>query len=411
MKGFKQEKRVLRLIYLLCLLLFTNLALIGDSFDVFAIFMGVALCILIGYSHFVIRKYYPDGDKFILIFASILAVVSIAMLYRIERGTAIKQLIWVTVGIIGFIMVVAIVPDFSKFAKYKKMYMIATLVLMPSAYLYAKITRAAAIGGAYNWISIGGFSIQPSEFGKITLVLYLAAALSEYEDHGSIKDDIRQLWIPAVVAVFSIICLVLQADLGSALIFFGIIISMLYVATSKKLYVFLSLGGASAGAVLAYNLFAHVRNRVMIWRNPWDYANDAGYQLVQSLYAISSGGLIGSGLGQGFVENIPVNDSDFIYAAICEEFGIIFSVGLMIVYFLLFFRGIRAAYVTNDKYSQLSVVGFSTMIACQTLVIIGGIFGVIPLTGITLPILSYGGSSVLTIFFALGILQKVSEEA
>ncbi len=411
MKGFKQEKRVLRLIYLLCLLLFTNLALIGDSFDVFAIFMGVALCILIGYSNFVIRKYYPDGDKFILIFASILAVVSIAMLYRIERGTAIKQLIWVTVGIIGFIMVVAIVPDFSKFAKYKKMYMIATLVLMPSAYLYAKITRSAAIGGAYNWISIGGFSIQPSEFGKITLVLYLAAALSDYEDHGSIRDDIKQLWIPALVSVFSIICLVLQADLGSALIFFGIILSMLYVATSKKLYVFLSLGGASAGAVLAYNLFAHVRNRVMIWRNPWDYANDAGYQLVQSLYAISSGGLIGSGLGQGFVENIPVNDSDFIYAAICEEFGIIFSVGLMIVYFLLFFRGIRAAYVTNDKFSQLAVVGFSTMIACQTLVIIGGIFGVIPLTGITLPILSYGGSSVLTIFFALGILQKVSEEA
>ena len=108
---------------------------------------------------------------------------------------------------------------------------------------------------------------------------------------------------------------------------------------------------------------------------------------------------------------IPVYDSDFIYAAICEEFGMIFAVGLMIIYFLLFFRGIRSAYVTNDKFSQLSVVGFSTMIACQTLVIIGGIFGVIPLTGITLPILSYGGSSVLTIFFALGILQKVSEEA
>lgn len=114
---------------------------------------------------------------------------------------------------------------------------------------------------------------------------------------------------------------------------------------------------------------------------------------------------------QGYVEYIPVNDSDFIYAAICEEFGMIFAVGLMIIYFLLFFRGIRSAYVTNDKFSQLSVVGFSTMIACQTLVIIGGIFGVIPLTGITLPILSYGGSSVLTIFFALGILQKVSEEA
>ena len=411
MKGFKQEKRLLRLIYVLCLLLFVDLAFQQKPFDTLAIIMGVVLCIVIGYSHFVIRRYYPDGDKFILNFASVLAVVSIATLYRINSGTALKQLVWVVLGIVGYILVVAIIPELSKFTKYKKIYMIATLILMPSAYIYAKITGAAPIGGAYNWISIGNIMLQPSEFGKITLVLYLAAAFAEYEDNGSIKDDIKQLIVPALVAGVSLIFLVAQADLGSALIFFGIIISLLYVATSKKLYVFLSLGGASAGAILAYNLFAHIRERVMIWRNPWDYASDAGYQLVQSLYAISSGGLFGSGLGQGFVEYIPVNDSDFIYAVICEEFGIIFAVGLMIIYFLLFFRGIRSAYVTNDKFSQLAVVGFSTMIACQTLVIIGGIFGVIPLTGITLPILSYGGSSVLTIFFALAILQKVSEEA
>ena len=411
MKGSKQEKRLLRMIYLLCLLLFTYLGLQSKPFDTLAIVMGVVLCVFIGYSHFVIRRYYPDGDKFILNFASVLAVVSIAMLYRIDKATSVKQLVWVTIGVIGYILVVAIIPDMSRFAKYKNVYMIATIVLMPMAFLYAKITGASAIGGAYNWISIGKFMVQPSEFGKITLVLYLAAAFSEYEDNGSIKDDIKQLIVPALVAGFSLIFLVAQADLGSALIFFGIIISLLYVATSKKLYVALSLGGATAGAILGYNLFAHVRERVMIWRNPWEYASDAGYQLVQSLYAISSGGLVGSGLGQGYVEYIPVNDSDFIYAAICEEFGMIFAVGLMIIYFLLFFRGIRSAYVTNDKFSQLSVVGFSTMIACQTLVIIGGIFGVIPLTGITLPILSYGGSSVLTIFFALGILQKVSEEA
>ena len=148
----------------------------------------------------------------------------------------------------------------------------------------------------------------------------------------------------------------------------------------SKIWIFFTVIAVITAVILGYNLFAHVRERVMIWRNPWEYASDAEYQLVQSLYAISSGGLVGSGLGQGYVEYIPVNDSDFIYAAICEEFGMIFAVGLMIIYFLLFFRGIRSAYVTNDKFSQLSVVGFSTMIACQTLVIIGGIFGVIPLT-------------------------------
>ena len=185
---------------------------------------------------------------------------------------------------------------------------------------------------------------------------------------------------------------------------------MLYVSTGKKKYVFTALGLSVVGAVIAYSIFPHIQNRVMIWRDPWQYANDQGYQIVQGLYAIASGGLFGVGLGQG-ITTIPVIESDMIYAIICEEFGIIFAIGLMIIYFLLFYRGIRAAFVTDDKYSQLIAVGFSTMIACQTLVIIGGIFAVIPLTGITLPIVSYGGSSVLTIFFALGILQKISEEA
>ena len=206
-------------------------------------------------------------------------------------------------------------------------------------------------------------------------------------------------------------CMVLQRDLGSALIFFGISITLLYVATSKKKYVFTALGLAAIGSVAGYSMFGHVRERVMIWLDPWKYALGESYQIVEGMYSIAAGGLFGVGLGQGHFQNLPVKESDMIYAIICEEFGIIFAIGLMIIYFLLFYRGIRAAFVTDDKYSQLIAVGFSTMIACQTLVIIGGIFAVIPLTGITLPIVSYGGSSVLTIFFALGILQKISEEA
>ena len=406
MKAKKREKRLLNLVYLLCLLLFTALGFLQQPFDKFALIMGVVLCVLIGYSHFIVRRFYPDGDKFILIFASVLAVVGVAMLYRINPNTAIKQLIWIALGIIGYILIVVILPDLKSFAKYKNVYMIITLVLMPLALIFGTEQF-----GAKNWILIGPISFQPSEFAKIALVLYLAAALATYESKKSFKEEVKQLFQPALVAGFSMGCMVLQRDLGSALIFFGISITLLYVATSKKKYVFTALGLAAIGSVAGYTMFGHVRERVMIWRDPWKYALGSSYQIVEGMYSIAAGGLFGVGLGQGHFQNLPVKESDMIYAIICEEFGIIFAIGLMIIYFLLFYRGIRAAFVTKDSYSQLIAVGFSTMIACQTLVIIGGIFGVIPLTGITLPILSYGGSSVLTIFFALGILQKVSEEA
>lgn len=406
MKAKKREKRLLNLVYLLCLLLFTALGFLQQPFDKFALIMGLVLCVLIGYSHFIVRRFYPDGDKFILIFASVLAVVGVAMLYRINPNTAIKQLIWIALGIIGYILIVVILPDLKSFAKYKNVYMIITLVLMPLALIFGTEQF-----GAKNWILIGPISFQPSEFAKIALVLYLAAALATYESKKSFKEEVKQLFQPALVAGFSMGCMVLQRDLGSALIFFGISITLLYVATSKKKYVFTALGLAAIGSVAGYTMFGHVRERVMIWRDPWKYALGSSYQIVEGMYSIAAGGLFGVGLGQGHFQNLPVKESDMIYAIICEEFGIIFAIGLMIIYFLLFYRGIRAAFVTKDSYSQLIAVGFSTMIACQTLVIIGGIFSVIPLTGITLPIISYGGSSVLTIFFALGILQKISEEA
>ena len=406
MKAKKREKRLLNLVYLLCLLLFTALGFLQQPFDKFALIMGVVLCVLIGYSHFIVRRFYPDGDKFILIFASVLAVVGVAMLYRINPNTAIKQLIWIALGIIGYILIVVILPDLKSFAKYKNVYMIITLVLMPLALIFGTEQF-----GAKNWILIGPISFQPSEFAKIALVLYLAAALATYESKKSFKEEVKQLFQPALVAGFSMGCMVLQRDLGSALIFFGISITLLYVATSKKKYVFTALGLAAIGSVAGYTMFGHVRERVMIWRDPWKYALGSSYQIVEGMYSIAAGGLFGVGLGQGHFQNLPVKESDMIYAIICEEFGIIFAIGLMIIYFLLFYRGIRAAFVTKDSYSQLIAVGFSTMIACQTLVILGGIFSVIPLTGITLPIISYGGSSVLTIFFALGILQKISEEA
>lgn len=406
MKSRKYEGRVLICTYLLCIALFVNLGLLGEeSFDKMALIMAGALIVVLTIAQLVLRKFYPDGDKFLLTFSCVLSMIGIAVLYRIDKSLSIKQLIWVIAGIIGYMLIVIILPDFKTFIKCKKLFLIVTLILMPMALIFGEVRY-----GAKNWVNLGFFSFQPSEFGKIALVLYLASALASYENRGSIRDDFKQLWQPALVACFSLGCLVLQADLGSALIFFGISIAMLYAATNKKVYVGATFGLSALGSVAAYKMFDHVQRRVLIWRDPWKYAQNESYQIVQGLYAIASGGLLGVGLGNGLIDYIPVKESDYIFAVIAEELGMIFGLGIMIIYFLLFYRGIRAAYVAENRFAQLTAVGLSTMIACQTLVIIGGLFTIIPLTGITLPLVSYGGTSVLTIFAALGILQKVSEE-
>lgn len=401
----KKETIMLSLIYILCIALFTNLAIIKDPIDKNALYFGGILCVVIFIAHFIVRKFYPNGDKFILTFSCLLVVIGIAMLYRINPKVAEKQLMWFLLSIVIYIIILKLFPDFRKFSKYKNVYMIFILIFMPMALIIG-----TEVFGAKNWVIIGPVSFQPSEFGKIALVLYLSAALKEYKVGNNSKSNIKHLIQPALIVMFSLGCMVLQRDLGSALIFFGISITMLYIATGNKLYIITCLILSAIGSFVSYNIFGHVRQRVEIWRNPWAYAQDQGYQIVQGLYSISSGGMFGSGLGQGYPGFVPVNTTDYIFAIICEEFGMVFGIGIMIVYFLLFYRCIRTAFVTDDEFLQLNAVGFSAMIACQILVIIGGIFAIIPLTGIALPLLSYGGSSMLTMFFALGILQKISEE-
>lgn len=402
----RDEVKLLILTYLLCIALFANLAILKDEMDKGAIYMGLIVCGLITATQILIRKFYPEGDKFLITFACILSVIGMAVIYRLNSGEAIKQLAWFSVGIIAFIILVVAIPDVRDFAKYKKIYLIMTIVIMPMALLAHQETY-----GATNWVTIKGLGgFQPSEFGKITFILYLAAVLKEYEDKNNIVEDLKQLWQPALVVAFCLGCLVGQKDLGSALIFFGIALTMVYIATGKKKYVVICFALFVVGSFVAYKLFAHVRERILVWRDPWKSKDDGGYQIVQGLYAISSGGMFGSGLGQGYPGFIPVNTSDLIFAVICEELGMVFGLGIMIIYFLFFYRGMRAAFRVTDRFSMLNTAGFSAMIACQVLVIIGGVFAVIPLTGITLPLVSYGGSSIVTMFFALAILQKISEE-
>lgn len=401
MKKNHDEKMLLGHTYVFCFICFFNLSILNwpsKGFDKTAIIMSIVVCGLIAYAHFIIGKFYPDGDKYIQIFASILTVIGIVLLYRIETQYAIKQIIWFTVGIIGFIIIVVVLPDLKRFGRYKYIYLGATIVLMSLGTFFGNVKY-----GAKNWVNIGGYAFQPSEFGKLFLVAYLSSALKEYKDR---KDLIE----PAIIVMISLGFMVLQRDLGSALLFFGISITMLYIATSKFKYVAVCIGLFVVGAIISYKLFGHVRVRVAIWKDVWAFANDEGYQIVQSMIAIASGGLFGTGLGQGNPEFIPINTTDFIFAVLSEEMGALMALAVIILYFLLFYRCMRASVYTEDKFSALLAVGYSSMIATQVLVIIGGVVNLIPLTGITLPFISYGGSSMITTFFALGILQKISEE-
>lgn len=401
MKSKYDERRLLRYTYLFCIICFLNLGVLywpKENFDKTAIIMGVVVCALIAYAHFIIRKFFPDGDKYIQTFACILTVIGIILIYRINPSSAIKQIIWFTVGITGFIVIVVLLPNLKKFANYKYFYLVCTILLMSLGSFLGQAKH-----GAKNWITLGGYAFQPSEFGKLFLVAYLASSLRKYKEY---KDLIE----PAIVVMISLGFMVLQRDLGSALLFFGISVTMLYIATSKIKYVATCFILFAAGAVISYKLFGHIRVRVAIWKDVWSYANNEGYQIVQSMIAIASGGLFGTGLGQGYPEFIPINSTDFIFAVLSEEMGGLMAFAVIILYFLLFYRCMRAAVYTEDKFSALLAVGYSAMIATQVLVIIGGVINLIPLTGITMPLVSYGGSSMITTFFALGILQKISEE-
>lgn len=423
-KVYKEEKRLVRFTYILIAICFINLSFITTPINTAALVMGVILIVLIGTIHFMLRRYFPKGDKYLYILACILATIGITMLYRLDvaKGTnlAIKQIVWFIIGVTIYVFVIVLMPELDKLKKYRYIFLIATLIFMPMALIFG-----SELNGAKNWVYIGGFSFQPSEFGKIFLVLYLALALnkdsnSKDEYLGSISDFMEKILgsfgkyyrmgiEPIAVILLSLGFMVLQTDLGTALMIFGVSVTMLYMATGNFKYILATFGLASVGSVAAYTMFSHIRRRVLIWRDPWPYVEHESYQLVQGFYGMAEGGVIGKGLGLGYPNKVPFAESDFIFSAISEEMGILVGFAIILIYLLMFYRSMRGAINIRDNGAKLLDVGLSTMIAIQSLVIVGGVTGAIPLTGITLPFVSYGGTSILSAFIILGILQKISE--
>ena len=382
----KAERQILKGIYAITILMFSLLSISSGSFDYTVLLFGLASCILVGYGHFIIRHFFPEGDKFLIIIAAFLVQFGLIILYRLTPSLAWKQLMWFAVGVGVYILIVMFLPNVSRFGRFKYAY-IAIAILM----LGATLVLGTEKKGSINWIMIGGFSMQPSEIAKLFLILYCASALRKV-------DSFKQVIIAAIPAFVAIGLLVIEKDLGAALIFFGIFITVLYVSSSNLLYVVIGVGGLGVMGIISYFLFSHVRIRVAIWRDPWKYSTGIGYQICQSLFAIAAGGLFGTGIGMGRPDLIPLAYSDLIFSAICEEMGVLGALAVIILYLLLVYRGLRTAMYTKNTYSRLVAVGISSMLFFQVFVIIGGVTKLIPLTGITMPFVSYGGSSMLLNF-------------
>ncbi len=355
----------------------------------------VAGLIIIAAATVVLEKLQPKGSQLLNNCILFLMDIGLVMLYRLNQDLALKQIIWNIIGLVILAVLPLILPRLPRLDKYRRFYIIASFVL-----LAATLVLGFTAMGAKNWIVIGPISIQPSEFIKVLFVFYLASALEK-------KPTLKELIPPVICSGIIVLALVGQTDLGSALIFYMTFLVMVFIATESYLYFIAGLGAISVASVIAYNLFSHIRVRVEAWLNPWADVQDKGYQIAQSLFAICTWGVMGSGFTKGFATSIPVVERDFIFAAVCEEFGVIFAAGVILLFVLIFLEGARGTLHNNNRFLSLLCAGFTALFAFQSFLIIGGVIKLIPLTGVTLPFVSYGGTSIVISYAIMAFMQWV----
>ena len=336
---------------------------------------------------------YKNASRLIINNMCYLLMVGFVILTRLDFDMAIRQFaiavaaVCISLIIPAFILRVRVVDKWGKFLG------IFGFLMIASVFVFGK-----SMYGATNWISIGGFSLQPSELAKIVFVFFVAAMLAR-------DTSFRQIVISTAAAAGYVLVLVIEKDLGAAVIFFITYLVMLYVATRQFRYMALGLAAGSGAAVVAYQLFAHVRTRVIAWKDPWGNYNDAGYQIAQSLFAIGTGGWFGMGLFKGKPNTIPVVVSDFVFSAISEEMGALFAICLILVYFSCFLMFINISLQLVKPFYKLVAMGLSTAYGIQLFLCIGGVIKLIPHTGVTMPLISYGGSSVLSTIIIFAVIQ------
>ncbi|MDO5047433.1 MAG: FtsW/RodA/SpoVE family cell cycle protein [Anaerococcus sp.] len=342
------------------------------------------------------------SDSILLMIVNMLFSIGVSIIYRLDPALGKRQLQYYLVGLVIFFLTFFILRSFNFWHKLSKFYVGISVFLFLLTLIFGSY-----LGGAKNWIFIGPISIQPSEFIKVPLAFLIASFYTHYNDFA--QRPFGKYYMNLIIFVF-IGFLFLQKDLGTALIFFGTMILSQFVYNKDRKLILINLLLMITGSVIAYFLFSHVRIRVATWKDPWSDIDATGYQITQALFAMASGGLFGSGIGLGKPNFIPVAESDFIFSAICEEMGIFMGIGVILLFMILVYRAIKISLTQKDKFYSILAFVIGILFALQTFIILGGVLKLIPLTGVTLPFISQGGSSMIAGFILLGCLQYCGEE-
>lgn len=365
--------------------------------------------------HLFIRFAAPKADPLLLPTVAFLNGIGLAMIYRTRPSLLGPQFLWLDLGLLLGLATIVLWKHIRKIEGYKYLTALAGMALLLSPAFLGR-----EVGGAKLWLSLGKLSLQPAEPAKLLIVIFLAAYLKEKREMLSLSTyRIGRFSIPEpkhlapllTMWLLSLLILIFEKDLGSSFLFLAIFLVMIYVATSRLIYAGLGAGLFLSGAAVCYYLFAHVRLRIDVWINPWMDISGKGYQIAQSLFALASGGVSGSGLGWGFPGYIPAVHTDFIFAALGEELGYAGAIAILLGYLLLVHRGVTVALRASGEFEKLLAFGLTAILALQSFIIIGGVTKLLPLTGITLPFMSYGGSSLVVNFLLLGLLLAVSQSS
>jgi len=369
-----------------------------------------------------VRLLLPHSDVLLLPIVTLLTGIGLVMIFRLTydikgaENLATTQAIWILVGSGAMFLIVLLFRNYHRLFDYKYLLALAAVVLIASTFT----PFGYEVNGARLWVAIGRVNFQPSEFARIALVIFFAGYLADKRDvMTATSRTFLRIQIPALkyfgpvalVWAASLGLLVFEKDLGSSLLFFAVPLLMLYTATGRIAYVL--LGGIlfSIGSLMTYFLFSHVQLRVQSWLDPWEDPDGTGFQILQSIFNIADGGLTGTGLGAGFSQTIPEVETDFIFSAIASELGLLGATAVLLAFLAFVYRGIKISLLASDESSKLLAFGLTAMFALQTLVIVGGVTKAIPVTGITLPFVSYGGSSVVGSFILTALLLVISEKA
>ena len=401
----------------LVVLLFAMIALNqGQALDMNTLGVPAGIFVAFFIAHIATRRFAPGADPALLPIAFALSGIGIAFVTRLAPDLAVNQVMWLFLGVAFMVLVLAFVRNLDKVANYKYTLMIAGFLLLLSPLVPG---LGQEIYGSRIWLSLGGFSFQPGEIAKIIIVLFLAGYLAQNREMLSVftvrvgpfrLPDIRTLLPLILMWGVALLIVVFEKDLGSALVLFFMFLVMLYVATGKKFYLAIGLGLIAVGGVGAFLAFDHVQVRVNTWLDPFADAQNTGYQLTQAIYSIADGDLFGVGLGNGLAEQIPVVESDFIFADIAEEIGLLGAAGVLLLFLCFAIRGFVTAARAKSDVSSFAAVGLTSVIVLQAFIIVGGVTRLIPLTGITLPFISQGGSSLLASFIIVGLLLRCGDE-